>query len=200
LLKTPIDSRKGDCWIWRKSTTTGWAIPRVLRAFSGYLVVSPNPDGKAGRSDDYTAPGDLGLISTIARIRPARRRGGGADALSGLRPKNASNATACRRIDLLFVDDCPGKFLCRVNSAVSDDLDTRSSLRFPLKGGGERLLSIGNRYGKGGRRGDPQLGGYMAFEFSRRGAQIAPSGDKGCPGSQIPTRAACSAAELRPSR
>ena len=47
-----------------------------------------------------------------------------------------------RRADLL-VDDRPGKFLCRVDTAIAD-FNTRSFLALPLDGNGKCLLSIIN--------------------------------------------------------
>jgi hypothetical protein len=45
----------------------------------------------------------------------------------------------------LFVDDRPGKFPCRVDTAIAADLQTQASFTRPFDGNGERHLSISNR-------------------------------------------------------
>jgi hypothetical protein len=52
-----------------ESTTAGWAIPRAFRAFSGNLVVSPKPDGKAGRSNDRAPLASINGLSLSIQMR-----------------------------------------------------------------------------------------------------------------------------------
>jgi hypothetical protein len=57
------------------------------------------------------------------------------------------SAPASRVGNLLFIDDRPGKFLCRVDSTIAVDRHTRSSLAPPLYGNGKRPLLVINRGG-----------------------------------------------------